>query len=87
MDAICWTAHFHWTKPAGQVDGYYFGMIGGTIIGPWKPTCSPSSMTRLPADATDHSADMVAGDIVAAAWICAYNSAGVSPPALFPSLK
>jgi hypothetical protein len=38
--------HFHWHKPAGRVDGYYFGIIGGALIG-FQPTCPEEPSRRI----------------------------------------
>ena len=69
--------HYSWTKPAGQVDGYYLNAVWfdedpGPALSPCK-----SSWKKLAASVTTHQEGVQNGTY--RVFLCAYNKAGKSP--------
>lgn len=83
-DKVCGTDSFGWTRPAGQIDGYYFIEFDGAVTTHSEPSCQDHPYaTKLSASATKYNLPFrwpTDGTIFV---ICAYNAVGISPVAEF----
>jgi hypothetical protein len=90
-DTVCLPTRFHWYQPIGDVDGWYLTAVKASSPEP-VATCKGPSAVTVPPDLThSYQVDNMmytvytpSNDHLTSAWICAYNSAGVSPLAKFP---
>jgi hypothetical protein len=82
-------ADFSWQPGAGEIDGYYFFVVGtyvdqngnGMTLPPEKLKCD-ATWTKLPAGPTTYELPSVESE--PQAYLCAFNSAGTSPTVQFP---
>lgn len=78
-------AYYKWTAPAGPISGYYLWIVGTYVDGTPPPAvCGPNpGWETLPASATTYNLSSVEAD-APPTYICAFNSAGMSPVVKFP---
>lgn len=72
---------YSWTAPAGQVDGYYFFIMGTYVGVPAPSTTCDSSWQKLPGNAATHREAVM--EAAHPSYICAFNAAGTSPTVKF----
>jgi len=76
--------HFSWSRPPGQVDGYYLESVWYIPEDDPVPTPSPcrSDWQRLPASVTTYQDSLQNGAY--RVFLCAFNEAGTSATVVIP---